>query len=158
MKHSYKVGFSFGLTSGIITTLGLMVGLYSSTNSQLVVIGGILTIAIADSLSDSLGIHISEESEINHTSKEIWESTFSTLLCKFIFSSMFIFPVLLLELRTSIIFCVMFGFMILFILSLYMAKQENTKAWKVIGEHLTIAAVVIILTYCVGYWISLAFN
>jgi len=52
MKRSFRIGFSFGLTSGIITTLGLMVGLYSSTNSQLVVIGGILTIAIADSLSD----------------------------------------------------------------------------------------------------------
>jgi len=28
MKHSLKTGFSFGLTSGIITTLGLMVGLH----------------------------------------------------------------------------------------------------------------------------------
>ncbi len=71
MKHSFKVGFSFGLTSGIITTLGLMIGLYSGTNSQLVVIGGILTIAIADSMSDALGIHISEESENTHSSKEI---------------------------------------------------------------------------------------
>jgi hypothetical protein len=63
MKHSWKVGLSFGLTSGIITTLGLMVGLNSSTNSKLVVIGGIMTIAIADSPSDALGIHVSEESE-----------------------------------------------------------------------------------------------
>ncbi|GAI31399.1 unnamed protein product, partial [marine sediment metagenome] len=39
MKHSIKTGFSFGLTSGIITTLGLMVGLHSSTGSKLVVIG-----------------------------------------------------------------------------------------------------------------------
>ena len=47
MKRSVKAGFSFGLTSGVITTLGLMVGLHSSTHSKLVVIGGILTIAIA---------------------------------------------------------------------------------------------------------------
>ena len=66
MKHSIKVGFSFGLTSGIITTLGLMIGLNSSTNSSIVVIGGILTIAIADSLSDAIGIHIAEESENIH--------------------------------------------------------------------------------------------
>ena len=62
MKHSLKVGFSFGLTSGIITTLGLMVGLNYGTSSKLAVIGGILTIAIADASSDALGIHISEES------------------------------------------------------------------------------------------------
>ncbi|PIU42967.1 MAG: hypothetical protein COS98_00120, partial [Parcubacteria group bacterium CG07_land_8_20_14_0_80_35_11] len=78
MKHSLRVGFSFGLTSGIITTLGLMVGLHSGTHSKIAVIGGILTIAIADAFSDALGIHISEESEEKHTEKEIWESTIST--------------------------------------------------------------------------------
>lgn len=40
MKHSLKVGFSFGVTSGIITTLGLMVGLHSGTHSKVVIIGG----------------------------------------------------------------------------------------------------------------------
>ncbi|HIE31931.1 MAG TPA: hypothetical protein EYP67_06070, partial [Methanosarcinales archaeon] len=67
MRHSLKTGFSFGLTSGIITTLGLMVGLHSGTHSELVIIGGILTIAIADAFSDALGIHVSEESESKHT-------------------------------------------------------------------------------------------
>ena len=90
MRHSIKVGFSFGITSGIITTLGLMVGLYSGTGSKLVVIGGILMIAIADAFSDALGIHVSEESEGKHSQKEIWESTLSTFLFKFIFASIFI--------------------------------------------------------------------
>ncbi|GAI78411.1 unnamed protein product [marine sediment metagenome] len=70
-KHSLKIGISFGTTSGIITTLGLMVGLNSGTHSQATIIGGILTIAIADSFSDALGIHVSEESEGKHTEREI---------------------------------------------------------------------------------------
>lgn len=53
IKQSFKTGFSFGLTSGIITTLGLMVGLHSGTHSKLVVLGDILTIAIADAFSDA---------------------------------------------------------------------------------------------------------
>ena len=69
MKRSVKAGFSFGLTSGVITTLGLMVGLHSSTHSKLVVIGGILTIAIADALSDSMGVHIAVESQNKFTAK-----------------------------------------------------------------------------------------
>ena len=101
-KHSFLVGFSFGLTSGIITTLGLMVGLHSSTHSRLAVIGGILTIAVADALSDALGIHISEESENKHSHKEIWEATISTFLSKFIFTLTFIIPVLLFKLPTAI--------------------------------------------------------
>ena len=39
LNHSTKIGFNFGLTSGIITTLGLMVGLHSGTHLKLVVIG-----------------------------------------------------------------------------------------------------------------------
>jgi len=66
MKSSLKTGLSFGLTSAIITTLGLMVGLHSGTHSRLAVIGGVLTIAIADAFSDAMGIHISEEAENVH--------------------------------------------------------------------------------------------
>ena len=62
---------SFGLTSGIITTLGLIVGLHSGTHSKLAVIGGILTIAMADAFSDALGIHVSEESEATQWPKYI---------------------------------------------------------------------------------------
>ena len=63
MKISWKTGISFGLTSGVITTLGLMVGLHSGSHSRAIVIGGIMTIAIADAMSDALGIHVSEESK-----------------------------------------------------------------------------------------------
>ena len=34
MKHSVRTGLSFGLTSGVITTLGLMVGLHAGTHSK----------------------------------------------------------------------------------------------------------------------------
>ena len=39
-----------------------------------------MTIAIADSLSNALGIHISEEAENKYTEIEICESTISTFL------------------------------------------------------------------------------
>ena len=158
MKHSLRVGFSFGLTSGIITTLGLMVGLNSSTNSRLVVVGGILTIAIADAFSDSMGIHVSQESENCHTVKEVWESTFFTFLCKFVFSAIFIVPVMILELKAAIIISVIVGLYLLFLISLDLARKQNIKPWKVIGEHLTIAIVVIVLTHYIGHWISLIFG
>ena len=154
MKHSIKTGFSFGLTSAIITTLGLMVGLHSGTHSKPVVIGGILTIAIADAFSDALGIHISEESENRHTTKEIWESTLSTFLFKFVFALTFVIPVLLLQLSTAIIVSVIWGLLLLGTFSFYIAKEQKTKTWMVIAEHLLIALVVIIITHYVGGWIG----
>jgi hypothetical protein len=63
MKDTIKTGLCFGLTSAIITTLGLIVGLHSFAGSKMVIIGGIFTIAIADAFSDALGIHVSEEAE-----------------------------------------------------------------------------------------------
>lgn len=158
MKHSLKKGFSFGLTSGIITTLGLMVGLHSGTHSKLVVLGGILTIAIADAFSDALGIHISEESENKHSQKEIWESTMATFLSKFVFSLTFIIPLLLFQLSTAIIISVIWGLSLLSIFSFYIGQEQKIKTWLVIIEHLIIALVVIVITHYLGHWIGLTFS
>jgi VIT1/CCC1 family predicted Fe2+/Mn2+ transporter len=154
MKFSIRKGFSFGFTSGIITTLGLIVGLHSSTHSSLVVIGGILVIAIADAMSDALGIHVSVESENKHSTQEIWESTIATFLSKFVFALTFIIPVLFLQLSTAIIVCVIWGLSLIAIFNYYMAKQQNIKPYRVILEHLLIAIMVIVITHYVGDWIA----
>jgi len=158
MNHSLRVGFSFGLTSGLITTLGLMVGLSSGTHSKLAVIGGILTIAIADSFSDAMGIHVSEESENIHTTKEIWEATIATFSSKFVFALTFIIPVLLFkELSTAVLVSVIWGLSLLSVLSFIMAKQHKMKPWRPVVEHLSIAVIVIVITHYVGCWISTTF-
>ena len=138
------------MTSAIITTLGLMVGLHSGTKSRLVVIGGILIIAIADAFSDALGIHISEESENKHATVEIWEATLATFFAKFIFASTFIIPLLLFPLNTAIIVSVLYGLILLSLFSLFMAREQGERPWKVIAEHLLIAVVVVIVTHYVG--------
>jgi len=154
MKRSFKIGFSFGLTSGIITTLGLMVGLQSGTGSQVIVIAGILTIAIADAFSDSMAIHVSQESENHISTKEIWEATAYTFICKFAFSAMFIIPVLLFDLFTAVILSVLVGLYLIFLLSIAIARARQEPAWKVCGEHLAITVVVILLTHYIGCWIN----
>lgn len=157
MRLSVRKGFSFGLTSGIITTLGLIVGLHSSTSSDIAVIGGVLVIAIADALSDAFGVHISEEAENKHTNKEVWESTAATFLSKFIFSITFVIPILVFSLSIAIIISIIWGFFLIAIFSYYIAKLQRTAAPKIIMEHLSIALVVIIITHYIGEWIALVF-
>jgi len=156
MKKSVNIGFSFGLTSGIITTLGLLIGLNYSTHSKLVVLGGIMTIAVADALSDALGIHISQESQIRK-SKEVWESTFATLISKFVFAMSFAVPILLFNLSAAVIISIIYGLSLLAILSYYIAKKEKKKPFNVIMEHIVIAALVIIFTYMLGNMIGTLF-
>ncbi|GAG17248.1 unnamed protein product, partial [marine sediment metagenome] len=134
------------------------VGLNAGTHSKLVVIGGILIIAIADALSDALGIHISEESENQHTNREIWESTITTFLSKFIFALTFIIPILLFQLNTAIIISVIWGLSLIVLFSWYIASQQKVKSYKTILEHLILTIAVIIITNYVGKWVATVFS
>lgn len=158
MKASYKTGFSFGLTSAIITTLGLMVGLHSVVPSKLVVLGGILTIAVADAFSDALGIHIAEESKNEHTARYIWESTISTFLFKFIFALTFVVPIVFFDLEIAIYIAVIYGLILLGAFSYYIAKLQKIKPLIVVSEHLAIAVVVILTTHLLGDFIAGVFK
>lgn len=156
-KRSVHAGASFGLTSGVITTLGLMTGLHAGTHSTAVVAGGIVTIAIADALSDALGIHISEESRSSRAVRDIWLATVATFVAKFLMALTFLVPVLLLELDTAVTVSLAWGMGVICILSYFIARAQGAAAWKVIGEHLAIALIVVASTNAVGRWVADAF-
>ena len=158
MKNSLKTGLSFGLTSGIITTLGLIVGLNATANSKIIIIGGILTIAIADAMSDAMGIHISKEAERRNTTRDVWESTISTFITKFAFAITFIFPVLFLPLDIAIIVSVTWGLLLLGLFSFYIARIQNKSPGKIIAEHILIAILVILATDYIGSKINVIFK
>ena len=154
MNKSIKSGLSFGLTSGIITTIGLIIGLGIGTNSKTVVIAGILTIAFVDALSDAFGIHMEKESE-HKNSKDIWRASIATLVSKIILALTFLVPVWFLDLNNALIASIIWSGVLLIVLSYIIAKSNKEKILKVVGEHLGIAAIVIVLTYFIGEIISL---
>lgn len=152
MQLATKKGLSFGLTSGIITALGLMVGLHSGTESTKVVIGGLLVIAIADALSDALGMHMSEE-EGRSSRHQVWITTITTFLGKMAFTLIFIIPILLLPLTTAVITCVIIGLILIGLLSFYIAKQRKLNPTVVIAKHLFITVLAVFLTHYLGLWV-----
>ncbi len=157
MKLAIQKGFSFGLTSGVITTLGLMVGLYSGTASRAVVLGGILTIAVADALSDALGMHMSEESESDDHDR-VWTATIATFVAKLLFALTFAVPVLLFSLKTAVIVSIIWGLLILTVISYRLARSRRSKPYNVIFEHLSISILVIVITYFVGEFVAAYFK
>ncbi len=157
MIEQWKAGVSFGLTSGAITTMGLMVGLNSGTHEKLAVIGGVVTIAVADAFSDALGVHIHEESENDHSAKTIWTVTFATFISKFVFSLSFIIPLLLFPLATAIIISVGWGSFLVALISALVAKDQGIKIRPVIAEHVFIALLVVVITHFLGKWINSIF-
>ena len=154
LKSSFKAGIGFGLTSGVITTLGLMIGLYAGTHLKFAVIGGILMIAFEDAFADALGIHISREAEVKYSNKSVWEVTFITFFTKLIIALSFLIPVLLFNLQNAIIISVFWGFLLLTLFSFKIALERKANAFKIVFEHLIIAIIVIIITYYLGKFIS----
>ncbi|MDX2251674.1 MAG: hypothetical protein NW202_05270 [Nitrospira sp.] len=154
MKASWKTGLSFGLTSGVITTLGLMVGLHAGTHSRAVVLGGILTIAVADALSDAMGIHLAEESKNSGPASHVWEATVATFAAKFVIAGTFVVPVLTRPLDQAIVISIVWGLFLLTALSFFVARAQSIAPWKVIGEHILIALCVVAITHVIGDWVQ----
>ena len=153
-----RTGLYFGATSGVITTLGLLTGLYAGTGAVTAVLGGILVIAVADSMSDALGIHLAEEADPNTTSAHVWSATISTFVTKFVFAISFAVPLLLLPLRTAVIASVVWGMSVITVLSYFLAKSAQERPLPIILEHLGIAMLVVLLSHLIGAWVGANFG
>jgi VIT1/CCC1 family predicted Fe2+/Mn2+ transporter len=153
-----RTGLYFGATSGVITTLGLIAGLNAGTHSIAAVLGGIFVISFADSMSDALGIHLAEEADPNATSEHIWAATISTFFNKFVFAISFAVPLLLLPLDQAVIASVVWGMLVITVLSYFIAKAQKASATAIIAEHLGIALLVVLLSHLIGLWVGRTFT
>ena len=150
MKDQLWKGCGFGITSGVITTLGLISGLHSGTNDKLAVLVGIIVLAVADSLSDAIGIHISEEAENEHSTHELWQSAFFTFVSKLLVAFSFVIPLQLFDLYTSILVSVFWGALLISVFSYLMAKSQKQNPAKVIAEHVIIMIAVVVVAHYIG--------
>jgi VIT1/CCC1 family predicted Fe2+/Mn2+ transporter len=152
-----RTGLFFGATSGVITTIGLIAGLHAGTRSVTAVLGGIFVIAVADALSDALGIHLAEEADPNATQHHIWAATVTTFLTKFVFAISFAVPVLLLPLWPAVVASVAWGILVIAVLSYFIARAQQSSPVAIIGEHVAIAIVVVVASHFIGAWVNAAF-
>lgn len=149
MKDHFNIGIGFGVASGVITTLGLMIGLFAGTHSRGYVLAGILTIAITDAFSDAAGIHFSEESKGANV-KDIWKTTIVTFFFKFIIAISFMVSFIFFSLNVSIIFNIIWSFLLIFVFSYVVAKKRKESPTVAVLEHFIIVISVIIITYYTG--------
>jgi VIT1/CCC1 family predicted Fe2+/Mn2+ transporter len=145
--------YIFGSTAAIITNMSLIVGLGSAKASKGPILGSLLTIALADNISDSLGIHLYKETE--GLGQRL--SAFATLinfLARLTVCSSFIAIVLVLSTRQAIAAAVVWGLLLLVLLSYLITKSNGTESWPEIGKHVLVAVVVIALSRWVGALIA----
>ena len=159
-SHQLITGVSFGLTSGVITALGMMVGLYAATSSKLAVVAGIVVMAIADGLADAAGLHMAEEIEVEkgivkHTHKEVCLTTLFTFLSVTGSILTFAIPLLIFPLKTAVFVAIGWGMLLLILLNFYTAKIKKESPIKLISEHILLALFVIAISCWVGNLIAM---
>jgi VIT1/CCC1 family predicted Fe2+/Mn2+ transporter len=146
--------FSFGAVSAVITCLAIIISFDTNAASKLVVIGSLCVIALADNISDTLGIHIYQEGEFS-SFHQVWRATLSNFVTRLCVIFIFILFVISLPPILATVLSVLYGFLILTIISYLVAQKRNLSPKKVIVEHILIATFVLILSKYVAYLITL---
>lgn len=153
-----RTGVFFGATSGVITTIGLIAGLNAGTQSLVAVLGGILVVAVADAMSDALGIHLAQEADPDSTDGHIWSATLWTFMTKLVVALTFAIPLLLLPLQIAVAVSVGWGLLVITVLSAYLARIQKVAALPVVTEHVFITIVVVTISHYIGVWVNQVFT
>ncbi|HEY7322690.1 MAG TPA: hypothetical protein VIE89_34440 [Candidatus Binatia bacterium] len=144
--------FIFGGTSAVVTSMGLIIGLQSATAPPPTIVSGLLVIALADNISDSLSIHMYQEAE-RLEGKGALRTTLANFVSRLLVALSFVFIVITVPAFYAGIVAVGWGFLLLAGLSYILARKRGVSAPGEIGKHIAIAVTVIIASRLIGTWI-----
>jgi VIT1/CCC1 family predicted Fe2+/Mn2+ transporter len=143
---------SFGGTAALVTSMGLIVGLDASAAPRSTVLGSLLIVALADNLTDALGVHIYQESE-RLPEREALRTTFGNFVTRLCTALTFV-AIVVATPSLAIPLSLIWGFLLLGALSYLIAKERGVSATPEILRHFTVAGVVMVASKLIGAGIS----
>jgi hypothetical protein len=144
---------SFGGTAAIVTSMALITGLDAANARRASIAGALLIAAVADNLTDSLSVHLYQESE-NLEEKEAFVGTLSNFATRFIVCLSFVLIVALFRGHAAVAGGIVWGMSLLTVLTYILAWHRKVSAISEVGKHLAVALVVIVVSKGIGYWIT----
>jgi VIT1/CCC1 family predicted Fe2+/Mn2+ transporter len=136
--------FSFGGPAAIVTSLGLIAGFATAKASTATVVGALLIVAVADNLTDSLSIHIYQESE-QFKPRTVFRATLMNFVTRLLVSLSFVLLVLTLPLAWAFVVALIWGVLLLGTLTRLVARRRGANVahelWKHLAATLTVLAV-----------------
>jgi VIT1/CCC1 family predicted Fe2+/Mn2+ transporter len=159
MKRSRVVGFasprrySYGSTAAIVTSVGLIAGFGAASVPRSAVVSGLLIIAVADNISDSLSIHIYQESE-NLEARVALRATLTNFAARFLVVLSFVGIVITFPGRAAQAVATAWGLLLLGGLIYFLSRLRQVRPWREILKHLLVAIVVVAVSRLLGGWIA----
>ncbi|MCE1205700.1 MAG: hypothetical protein LWW79_13975 [Holophagaceae bacterium] len=146
---------SYGGSAAIATSMALVSGLGAAGATKPVVASALLIAALADNLTDSLSIHIFQESE-QLDQKEAFAGTVSNFVTRLLVCLSFILLVWLLPVSVALGLIIAWGMLLLAALTFLVARERKVGAFLEVVKHLLVAASVVVVSKAIGSWISTA--
>jgi len=144
---------SYGGTAAIVTNMALVAGMSAATVAKAALVSSLLIVAIADNLTDSLSIHVYQESE-RLEPHQAFLTTLANFATRLVLSLSFLVIVLFLPSRLALAFSIAWGMMLLGALSWVIGRQRKVSAASEVLKHFSIAIVVIAASNFVGAFIA----
>lgn len=148
---------TFGGTAAIVTSMALITGLAAANASRHSVIGALLIIAVVDNLTDSLGIHMYQESECLEK-REAFIGTLANFATRLILCLSFVLIIAVLGVQAAAGWSVLWGMALLAVLSYFVARHRSLNTASEVAKHVAIALLVIFVSKGLGLWITNHFN
>jgi vacuolar iron transporter family protein len=136
---------SFGSTSAIVTSMGLIVGLDVATASRRALVSSLLIVALADNISDSLSIHVYQESE-RLESRAAFRATLTNFVARLLVALTFVGLAVWLPQWALAPASLGWGLLLLGGLSAQLARDRGVGVGGEIGKHLGVAVAVIVVS------------
>jgi hypothetical protein len=146
--------FSFGSTSAIVTSMGVIIGLGAATARTATIVSSLLIFAVADNISDSLSIHMYQEAE-KLDERSAFRATLTNFVARLLITLSFVMIAILLAYPYAGIVALVWGFLLLTGLSYALAMERRVSPVAEIGKHLGVAVLVIAASRVIGSWIFL---
>lgn len=144
---------SYGGTAAIVTSMALIMGLDAVHASEKTIISALLIAAVADNLTDSLSVHIYQESE-RLSQREAFIGTLSNFATRLALCLSFVAIVVLLPATRALGAALAWGTLLLAALSWALARERQASALSEVVKHLVVAALVILVSRLIGGWIN----
>lgn len=137
MKGLVKEGFqgiAFGTVDGVVLALGVLTGL-SILENRTTIFLSLMATGIADAFGNAAGMHVEEETEKEHTRKQVWATTIMTFFGTIFVFSFLIVPILVFPLELAVKISWVMGISLLMALGYIVADFRGWKKRKVSVEY-----------------------
>jgi len=148
-------GAMFGLMDGIITTIGVVLGMSAFGNQPTLIIAA-MAAALANSIANAAGVHVGTESSRMFSQDHVMLSTAYAFLSTLVVSITVIIPHFFLPLIQATWLSVAVGAVILGAMGFFVARYRNRTPWKIILEYVAIGLIVSLVTYLGGQVFAMA--